>query len=87
MQVEPSSPAQKAGVKGGSETTTVNGQEILTGGDIIIGLDGKTIDSIESLRAALQEFKPGDVVKLQIVRAGEQLDFEVELAERPAGNQ
>ena len=52
-------------------------------GDIIIGYEGKTIESYTDLVAALHHSKAGDTVTLTVFRAGAQLDLTVTLDERP----
>ena len=49
-------------------------------GDIIHSLNTKPIDSVETLRGAVRELKPGDAVVLQIERDGglQYLPFEME---------
>ena len=39
-QVSPGSPAAKAGIKGGDQTVTVQGQQFTIGGDVIVKVDG-----------------------------------------------
>ena len=43
------SPAWHAGVLGGDRMATVNGQELVVRGDIILDMDGIKIDSIDDL--------------------------------------
>lgn len=62
FQVEPGSPAEKAGLK------TY---------DIILGLGGKDLDNTEQLRRELYKHKVGDKVKLTIIRDGKKKDMEV----------
>jgi serine protease Do len=49
-------------------------------GDVIHGLNGKTVDSLDSLRDALRQIKPHDAVVLQVEREGglRWLPFEME---------
>ena len=49
-------------------------------GDVIHGLNGTSIDSLEGLRAALKALKPGDAVALQLERDGKlmYLSFDLE---------
>ena len=83
-KVYPNSPAAKAGVKGGDQTVTVQGQQFTTGGDVIIAADGQTITSADELIALLTQKKPGDKVTLTVERGGKTEDVTVTLAERPA---
>jgi len=51
-------------------------------GDIIVGLDGKPVRGPGSLTAKLRETKPGDSVKVEILRDGRKQTLTVELGER-----
>ena len=53
-------------------------------GDVIVELDGEPIRVVEDLWAALRVREPGDEVEITFVRAGEELEVEVDLANRPA---
>ena len=83
-KVYPGSPAAKAGIKGGDQTVTVQGQQFTVGGDVIIAADGQPITSADELIAFLAQKKPGDKVTLTIERGGKTQDVTVTLAERPA---
>jgi S1-C subfamily serine protease len=68
--VQKGTPAEKAGIHGGT-ITTENGQ-IAVGGDIIVGIDGKAVNSSEELSNAIGAKKPGDVVSIELKRANGQ---------------
>ncbi len=55
----------------------------LRSGDIVTRLNGKPIGPGQSLRALLLEYKPGDVVTLDVLRDGQQLSLDVTLGTRP----
>jgi S1-C subfamily serine protease len=52
-------------------------------GDIIVGLDGEPLATMSELVAEVRRRAPGDVVTLEVVRNGEQLEIDVTLGERP----
>jgi membrane-associated protease RseP (regulator of RpoE activity) len=52
-------------------------------GDIIVAVDGKTLDEEYDLVAAIQEREPGDRVSLTLWRGMESAEVEVKLAEHP----
>ena len=52
------------------------------GGDIIISIAGNKIESLQDYYSALEDKKPGDVVKVKINRAGTELELNVRLSER-----
>jgi putative serine protease PepD len=68
-QVVNGSPADSAGLQAGDEVTAV---------------DGKTIDSGDALREAIDAKKPGDKITLTIKRNGNERTVQVTLGQRPA---
>jgi serine protease Do len=84
IEIGPGSPADNAGLKGGSQSADVDGQSIMIGGDIIIAIDGKEITSTADLVSLLKQYKPGENVSMTILRDGEQMDVDVALGSRPA---
>jgi 2-alkenal reductase len=82
-QVQAGSPADQAGLRGSYKPLDINGQMVLVGGDVIIALDGKDVETINDLGALLGEFEPGDEVTLTVLRDGEKVELDVTLGERP----
>jgi serine protease Do len=80
VEVQDGSPADVAGLKGGTESVTVDGQEILAGGDIIVEIGGNRVGSVEELREQLLQYVPNARINLTIVRNGETMQVEVQLA-------
>jgi S1-C subfamily serine protease len=62
-------PADKAGIKQG---------------DIIVSIEGQTIDNEHPLDSVLTQFAPGRTVTLGILRSGQKLEVQVTLGTRPA---
>jgi len=52
-------------------------------GDIVVRIDGRPIESSEDVAAAIDAKKPGDRVKVEVIREGEPETLEVELGKRP----
>jgi S1-C subfamily serine protease len=84
QSVTPGSPADKAGIRAGDISATLDGQDIQLGGDIITEVDGKAINSNEDLTEAIAGRKQGDKVKVKIVRGDKEKTVEVTLGDRPA---
>jgi S1-C subfamily serine protease len=84
QSVTPGSPADKAGIRAGDISATLDGAPIQLGGDIIVKVDGKEIRSNDDLTAAIADRKPGDKVKVTINHSGKTKTVEVTLADRPA---
>lgn len=81
--VRAGTPAQKAGLEAATSTTTKNGEEVPTGGDLIVAFDGTKVTTPASLQAAVDSKDSGDTVQLTILRDGKKLTLDVKLAERP----
>jgi 2-alkenal reductase len=85
-EVVPDSPAALAGVRGGNQKLQVRGVEIITGGDIIVAINGQPIRDMDALLAYLVEnTTPGDTITLTIIRDNQTLEAKVALKPRPAG--
>jgi S1-C subfamily serine protease len=78
------SPADKAGIKAGTNQQAIQGQSFVTGGDLITGIDGTTVTSMEQLAGIINGHKPGDTVKLTVVRGSGTQTITVKLGTRPA---
>ncbi len=76
-------PADEAGIRGSSGQTTVGGQQLPTGGDIITELDGEPIDGMEEIISAVNTRQPGEELQLTVVRDGETREVTVTLGDRP----
>jgi S1-C subfamily serine protease len=81
-QVVGSSPAAKAGLRGGSSSVTVEGQSIMSGGDEIVTIDGTKIRTFADLAETIAKHNPGDTIPLEIVRGGKTSTVDVTLGER-----
>jgi S1-C subfamily serine protease len=81
--VTPGSPADKAGIRAGDLSATLDNHAIQLGGDIITKVGGKEIRTSNDLQAAVVDRKPGEKVKITLIRGGKSKTVEVTLAERP----
>jgi serine protease DegQ len=69
IHVEPSGPADRAGI-------------LL--GDVLIELQGKSLESLDSVQQALSSAKVGDKLPATVLRGGSPIDLAVTLQDRPA---
>jgi S1-C subfamily serine protease len=67
--VEPGTAAQKAGIHGGTVATTTEEGQVEVGGDIIVSVDGKAVDSSQELAEDIESKKPGESITLGLYRA------------------
>jgi 2-alkenal reductase len=84
-EVVTGSPAEKAGLQGSDETFELNGQQIMVGGDVITAVDGKAVETMQELSAAIKAQKPGDKVELTVLRDGEEITVAVALGQQSGG--
>ena len=77
-------PADKAGLRGGTEEVEIAGERVTIGGDIIIGVNGVRVIGIDSLSSYLEEYTmPGQSINLTIVRDNHVMNVTLELGARP----
>ncbi|HEY7960843.1 MAG TPA: trypsin-like peptidase domain-containing protein [Solirubrobacteraceae bacterium] len=69
QSVQKGTPAEKAGIRGGELSGQVAGGQVAVGGDIIVKVDGKAVNSSEDLGAEIAAKKPGETVALELLRA------------------
>jgi serine protease Do len=81
--VEPGSPAEHAGVRGGRLDVDIGGHALLLGGDIITQVNGGPVDTPERLTKAMRRLQVGDTVRLTLFRADQTHEVEFVLPERP----
>jgi S1-C subfamily serine protease len=83
-EVEPDSPADKAGLRGGSQQVQVSGLPMLVGGDIVIAINEVQVKGFDDVVNYLAgHTSVGDVVTLTIVRGAQETEISVTLEERP----
>jgi S1-C subfamily serine protease len=78
------SPADMAGIRGGSTTATIAGERLTLGGDIITSIDGHKITSFANLAETIASKSAGDQVTLGIMRDGKAITVAVTLANKPS---
>ena len=80
--VVPGGPADKAGLKAGTQQTSIDG--LFAGGDLVIAIDGRPVKTFDDLlRYLINSKSPGDTVVLTILRGEETLDITITLDKRP----
>ena len=71
VSVEPFCAAEKAGIKAG---------------DVIVGIDGTSIKTMDELNNIKNQHQIGDEITLKINRDGKEMDMKVTLQEQPSEN-
>jgi len=74
IAVRPDGPAAEAGVRGLKRT--MNGIEL---GDVIVGIDGKTIENYDDLYNELDTRKPNETIKATLAREDKKVEVSIKL--------
>ena len=77
-------PAAQAGLRGSSGTKSVEGLDVPVGGDVIVAVNGKPIADFDELLVDISSRRPGEQVRLTVLRDGSSREITVTLAERPS---
>jgi S1-C subfamily serine protease len=77
-------PAANAGIKGGEAQASINGSDILLGGNIITAVDGHKVTGMQEVVDAVDAKKPGDKLTLTVLQNGKSRDVTATLEERPS---
>ena len=85
--VEPGSPAEKAGLRGGSSTINIGGTSVEVGGDVITAVDGQEVQTPGELQNIVLSKNEGDTVELRVLRDGEEQSVTVTLGVVPRDQQ
>ena len=77
------SPAERAGIRGGSLSVVVQGEEYLVGGDILTAIEGSPIRTHQDYLAKVKALKPGQRTRITILRDGQRRELSLTVGERP----
>jgi S1-C subfamily serine protease len=82
MEVAEGSPAEQAGLVGGSKNTRIRG--LLSGGDLIVAVDDRRVNVFGDLMSYIMTNKsPGDSVVIRVIRDNKEKEFTLTLGKRP----
>jgi putative serine protease PepD len=81
-RVIPGSPAERAGIRGGTRAVRARLRVLLIGGDVIVGINGQKVAGQFDLNLQLNRRRPGDSVTVTIYRSRQKMDVRVTLGER-----
>ena len=72
------SPGEAAGLRGGTRVVTIDGQQLLLGGDIILSVEGVVASgpaNLMNVRDHLATLKSGQEIKAVVLRAGRVIEL------------
>ena len=72
-------PAERAGLRGGTEKAYLGNIPIMVGGDLIVAVDGQPVEDTRDLANILNNHHPGDTVTVTAYRGKRKMDFKVTL--------
>lgn len=76
-------PADRAGLKGGTQRVQVGNMIVVIGGDIVVRADQQEIKSHDDLIRFIREKRPNETITLRVLRKGKFEEVKVTLGERP----
>ena len=74
--------AERAGLRQGREPVQYGRTVIYLGGDIITAVNGISTATLADLYSALEDNRPGDIVRVEVNRGGEIVNLNITLADR-----
>lgn len=78
--ISPGSPASSAGLQGGTRVISVAGERIYVGGDVIVGVDGSRVRSVDDLVSYVDiNTAPGQTIRLTVLRGGSYITVDLKL--------
>ena len=83
IDVEDGSPAAETGLRAGELDVTIEGEEWVLGGDIIVSINGQEVKSSEQYLKVFRQLKARQAVTLKLYRDGEPHTLDLTLGERP----
>jgi S1-C subfamily serine protease len=81
VEVPRGSAAALGGIRGADNEIIVRRIRIPVGGDVILAIQGKEVDTVQQLQTEIDRYKPGDAVKITVLRNNKKNDLTVTLQE------
>jgi putative serine protease PepD len=81
-EVDQGSPAQRAGLQGGSRVVIAGMRRVAIGGDVVTAVNGEKVASQLDMAVALDKVQPGDTVTLEVYRNNQKMNVRLTLGEQ-----
>lgn len=82
LDVVDGSPAEEAGLRGGTIEVFVDGRALLVGGDVVIEMDSQPVTAVQQLVQIVRSKEPGESLRVVYIRDGEEEETTVTLGNR-----
>jgi S1-C subfamily serine protease len=83
FEVVPGGPAALAGLRGGTRVRFLRGKPILTGGDVIVSVNGAPVSTFDEYQTVILHHNVGETVKLGVLRGAEEFTVDLTLFAAP----
>jgi S1-C subfamily serine protease len=85
QSVQKGTAAEKAGIRGGTISSTTENGQVAVGGDIVVKIDGKAVASSEDLANDIAAKKAGDTITVGLLRANGRGGYEPKIVTATLG--
>jgi S1-C subfamily serine protease len=76
-------PAAKAGIRESDQELRIGYRRLPVGGDVILAIQDKPVNSVQEYNTEIARYKPGDKVRVTVLRDNKKIDVTVNLEETP----
>jgi S1-C subfamily serine protease len=77
------SPAAKAGLRESTQQVRIGNRRLPVGGDVILEIQGKLVNTIQEYQTEVARYKPGDKVVVTLLRNNKKIEVPITLEEAP----
>ena len=83
INVPPNGPLAEAGIREANRRVRVGNVVLPAGGDVILAIQGKNVNSFLELATEVDRYKPGERITVTVLRGNRKIDLQVTLQELP----
>jgi S1-C subfamily serine protease len=83
VQVGRNGPAAQGGIRGYTQEVIVGRIRVPIGGDVILAVQGKEVNSLQQLQTEIDRHRPGETVTVTVLRNNRKIDLPITLQEAP----
>jgi len=83
VDVYENSPASRAGLRGATSEVRYGRRRLPVGGDVILEIQGKLVNSAQELAIEVDRYKAGDKITVTVLRGNKKIDVPITLEDAP----